>query len=226
LEQNSYKGVTILKKFILPFVLLFILASTFGTSFTAEAAKKTPTPKTFTAAEIQLKYDMQELWIEHAWWTRSVIVSSIDGLKDQEAVLNRLLLNLVDIGNIIKPYYGEEAGTKLTALLREHILIAAKIVEAAKKGDQANLANFNKEWYRNADEIVAFLTSANPNWDKKELTDMFHLHLKLTTDEVVARLKKDWQGDINSADLNENHLIHMADFLTNGIVKQFPKKFK
>lgn len=215
-----------MKKFILPFVLFFILASTFGNSYTVKAAKKSPVGNTFTAAEIQLKYDMQELWIEHAWWTRSFIVSNLAGLEDQEAVLNRLLKNQVDIGNIIKPYYGEEAGTKLTALLREHILIAGNIIEAAKKGDQANLANFNKEWNRNADEIVAFLTSANPNWNKKELTDMFRLHLKLTTDEVEARLKKDWQGDITAADLNEDHLIHMADLLTAGIVKQFPNKFK
>jgi uncharacterized protein YihD (DUF1040 family) len=214
-----------MKKFILPFILLFTLASTFGNSNAVEAAKKMPDAKTYTAAEIQLKYDMQELWIEHAWWTRSFIVSNLAGLEDQEAVLNRLLKNQVDIGNIIKPYYGEEAGKQLTALLREHILIAGNIIEAAKKGDQANLANFNKEWDRNADEIVAFLTSANPNWDKKELTDMFRLHLKLTTDEVVARLNKDWETDIKTADLNEEHLIHMADLLTDGIVKQFPNKF-
>jgi hypothetical protein len=169
---------------------------------------------------------MQELWIEHAWWTRSFIVSNLAGLEDQEAVLNRLLKNQVDIGNIVKPYYGEEAGTKLTALLREHILIAGNIIEAAKKGDQANLANFNTEWNRNASEIVSFLTAANPHWNKKELTDMFQLHLKLTTDEVVARLNKNWTGDIKAADLNEEHLIHMADFLTEGIVKQFPNKFK
>lgn len=55
---------------------------------------------------------------------------------------------------------------------------------------------------------------------------MFYLHLSLTTDEVVARLKKDWEGDIKAVDLNEEHLIHMADFLTDGIVKQFPNKFK
>jgi hypothetical protein len=215
-----------MKKFILPVVLLFILVSTIRTPNIVEAAKKSPAAKTFTAAEIQLFYDMQELWIEHAWWTRSFIVSNLAGLEDQEAVLNRLLKNQVDIGDIIKPYYGEGAGTKLTALLREHILIAGNIIEAAKKGDQANLANFNTEWNRNASEIVAFLTAANPNWNKKELTDMFQLHLKLTTDEVVARLNKDWTGDIKAADLNEEHLIHMADLLTEGIVKQFPNKFK
>lgn len=175
---------------------------------------------------IRLKYDSQELWIEHAWWTRSYIVSSIAGLEDKGDILTRLLQNQVDIGNLIKPYYGEEAGNKLTALLKEHILKAGEIIEAAKKDDKVALDKLNKEWYRNADEIVAFLVKANPNWTKKELTDMFYRHLKLTTDEVVARLKREWVNDIYFADQNEEHLIHLADILTDGIAKQFPEKFK
>ena len=79
---------------------------------------------------------------------------------------------------------------------------------------------------RNADDIVAFLTKANPNWSKQELTDMFYTHLKFTTDEVTNRLQKNWKADIKTADLNETHLIHMGDMLTDGIVKQFPEKFK
>jgi hypothetical protein len=49
------------------------------------------------------------------------------GLKDQKHILARLLHNQEDLGNIIKPYYGEEAGTKLTALLKEHILTLVKL---------------------------------------------------------------------------------------------------
>lgn len=75
-------------------------------------------------------------------------------------------------------------------------------------------------------QIVAFLTSANPNWSKQVLTDMFYTHLKLTTTEVVDRLKGNWVADIKTADTNEDHLIHLGDILTDGIVKQFPKKFK
>ncbi|WP_313801196.1 hypothetical protein [Cytobacillus sp.] len=41
----------------------------------------------------------------------------------------------------------------------------------------------------------------------------------MTTDEVVAKLQKDWDRDIRTADRNETHLIHMGDFLTEGIVK-------
>src|SRR4030095_12521448 len=112
---------------------------------------------------------------------REVIVSKLADLEDQKDVLERLLQNQVDIGNLIKTYYGDEAGNKLTELLKEHIVIAGGIVDAAKKGDQGNVDKLNKDWKRNADDIVAFLTKANPNWSKQELTDMFYTHLKFTT---------------------------------------------
>ncbi|MCM3727832.1 glycosyltransferase [Neobacillus cucumis] len=207
---------------------LFVCALTFTTAVSSAGAEGRPAPQRacMNQSVIQLKYPMQKLWIEHAWWTRSFIVSSLAGLKDQNDVLARLLENQVDLGNIIKPYYGEQAGNKLTSLLKEHILIAGKIIEAAKAGDQAKVNQFNKDWIRNADEIVAFLTSANPNWNKQVLTDMFYTNLKLTTTEVQDRLKGDWMADIKTADTNETHLLHMGDILTDGIVKQFPNRFR
>ena len=215
------------KKFL---SMIFVLSLVFMNTTTfvkAEESSSRPSNQTcINESAIKLKYEMQKLWTEHGWWTRSVIVSKLANLEDQNEVLNRLLQNQVDIGNLIKPYYGDEAGNKLTELLKEHIVIAGGIIDAAKKGDQGNVDKLNKDWKRNADDIVAFLTKANPNWSKQELTDMFYTHLKFTTDEVTDRLKKKWKADIKTADLNETHLIHMGDMLTDGIVKQFPEKFK
>ncbi len=213
-----------MKKQSLKFIFLFILVAFMCSPLNAMANGTPPTKQ--SEAEIKLTFDMRKLWIDHTIWTRGFIVSNLAGLEDQKKVLERLLQNQVDIGNAIKPYYGKDAGNKLTELLKEHILIAGNIIDAAKKGDQANLEKYNKEWYRNADDITNFLTSANPNWSKKELTDLLYMHLKLTTDEVVARIHKDWDADIRAFDVGENHIIKMADALTAGIVKQFPKKFE
>ncbi|MDQ1145661.1 hypothetical protein QE429_002488 [Bacillus sp. SORGH_AS 510] len=213
-----------MKKKIITWSIIIFFSMLNVTSVSAQG--RTPAKNCITLSVINLKYPMQKLWVEHAWWTRELIVSNLADLKDRNDVLERLLKNQEDLGDIIKPYYGQEAGNKLTVLLKEHILIAGKIIEAAKKNDQASIDQFNKEWYQNADEIVAFLTSANPNWSKKVLTEMFYTHLKLTVDEVVDRLKGDWAGDIKTADINEAHLIHMGDILTEGIVQQFPDKFK
>ena len=215
-----------MKKTFISLILIISLALLSTTSL-YEAKESTSLHETYSKkSAIQLKYDMQKLWLEHAWWTRSFIISNLANLDDQNDVLERLLQNQVDIGNIIKPYYGKEAGNELTELLKEHIVIAGQIVDAAKKGDQANVDKFNKKWYQNADDIVAFLTRANPNWSKEELTEMFYTHLEYTIDEVEYRLNKNWAADIKTADQNEAHLIHMGDMMTDGIVKQFPKKFK
>lgn len=174
---------------------------------------------------VQLKTDMQKVWIDHTIWTRSYIVSAISNRPDQKDVLDRLLQNQQDIGNLIKPYYGEAAGNKLADLLREHILIAGKIVAAAKAGNQADVKKLEVDWHRNADDIAKFLSAANPNWQFKTLQDMLYQHLQLITEIVLACLKGDWKADIAATDKNEIHMIHLADILTEGIVKQFPEKF-
>src|SRR5262249_39736423 len=79
----------------------------------------------------QLHLGMRKLWEDHIVYTRNFIISAIANLEDKDAVTKRLLQNQDDIGNAIKPYYGEEAGNALIKLLREHILIAADVVADA-----------------------------------------------------------------------------------------------
>ncbi|AFC31071.1 hypothetical protein PM3016_4299 [Paenibacillus mucilaginosus 3016] len=177
-------------------------------------------------SKMQLAAAMRKLWMEHVIWTRNYIVSAVDGLADQDQVLARLLKNQQDIGDAIKPFYGEAAGHKLAELLREHIVIAGKIVGAAKQGDQAQVQQYNKEWYRNADDIAEFLSRANPHWPKKEVLAMLHRHLELVADALRARLQKDWEADIRAFDQGEEHILMLADTLSQGIQKQFPKKFR
>ena len=58
---------------------------------------------------------MRKLWEDHITWTRLYIVSAIADLPDKDATARRLLQNQTDIGNAIKPFYGDAAGTKLTS---------------------------------------------------------------------------------------------------------------
>ena len=174
----------------------------------------------------QLHHDMSKLWEDHITWTRNVIFCLVDGLPGNDQALKRLMQNQDDIGNAIKPYYGEDAGNKLAALLHDHITIAADVVNAAKAGDNAKLDDANKKWTVNADEISAFLSKANPNWEPGDLKNMMHEHLKLTTDEAVARVKKDYDADVKAYDKVQEEILMMSDALADGIVKQFPGKFK
>jgi hypothetical protein len=177
--------------------------------------------------EVVFRSEMRRLWEDHITWTRLFIVSAVAGLPDTGPTAERLLQNQADIGNAIKPFYGEAAGDQLTALLRDHILIAADLVTAAKAGDTAALEAAHALWYANADDIAAFLASANPHhWPQAEMAAMMREHLDLTLQEAGARLAGDWSADIAAYDQIHLQALHMADMLSDGIISQFPKAFK
>ncbi|WP_413785504.1 glycosyltransferase [Cytobacillus sp. IB215665] len=207
---------------IVVLVLFAVLAGPISTSANSKHKAHTDC---YTKSVVNLKFDLRNLWIDHTVWTRNYIISAIAELEDKEKVLARLLQNQADIGNAIKPYYGEDAGEQLTKLLTEHIEIAGEIIDAAKREDKEALEKSTKEWYRNADDLAVFLSKANPNWKEEELKESLYEHLKLTADEVVSRLKKDWDADIAAFDAGEKHIIMLADVLAKGIIKQFPDQF-
>jgi hypothetical protein len=170
---------------------------------------------------------MRKLWEDHVTWTRLYIVSAAAGLPDAQPTAERLLRNQADIGDAIKPFYGEAAGQRLTALLRPHILIAADLVTAAKAGDTAAVQAASARWYANANEIADFLSDANrDNWPRQTLRSEMQHHLDLTLEQAQARLRGDWAADIAAYDKVHQHILGMADVLSKGIVSQFPRKFK
>jgi len=155
------------------------------------------------------------------------IIGLEKGTPDADASVARLLRNQVDIGNAVKPFYGKAAGNALTGLLRDHILIAADVIAAAKAGDPTQLAKAQARWVDNADQIAAALHGLNPRfWKLGAMKAEMHRHLELTTQEAVARLQHDWTGDVAAYDRVHRHILHMADMLSAGIVARFPGRFR
>jgi len=212
-RKNPVRFLTIALLLLAGILTLTVFVST------AEARPKTDAQEFHDA--------MRKLWEDHITWTRLVIVSLSNDLPDSDATVQRLLQNQDDIGNAIKPFYGAEAGEQLSALLRDHITIAAEILQAAKAEDQDVLDDATTRWYANADEIAEFLHAANPGqWPRKEMRRMMREHLDLTLQEAVGYLSGQHAESIAAYEQIHHQALHMADMLSDGIARQFPKKFK
>jgi hypothetical protein len=180
-----------------------------------------------THKQAALQDAMRKLWEDHINWTRLAIISFAHDLPDLPATQARLLKNQQDIGNAIKPYYGKAAGNQLTALLKDHIVGAVTLLQAAKAGDQTLINQRSDEWYVNANEIADFLAKANPrNWPRNKMRRMMNAHLDQTLSEAVNRLAGNYDADIRDYDKIHHHILRMADTLSEGIIKQFPRRFR
>jgi hypothetical protein len=208
------------------FVLLTALVPGASAAQRNDRAKRAVATTGHDSAAADLKMSMRKLWTDHTVWTRDYIVAAVDDKPDATAAANRLMKNQEDIGRAIAGYYGPAAGQQLTTLLKEHISIAVDLIKAAKAGNKTAQQQADDRWQKNAVDIATFLSKANPNWPQATLVDMMKKHLSTTTAEVVARLMHDYEGDVRAYDAVYDHILMMSDALSDGIVKQFPDKFK
>lgn len=175
--------------------------------------------------QLNLQRTMDLVWEQHIMWTRMLLISIAENLNDLEATKARLLENPKDTADVFRTYYGNNVANKIEKLLTEHLVIAADLITALKNGNQKLANELNTKWYKNADDMAVAFSSINPFYPRETVRKMFYDHLRLTTDEVSARLKKDYNADIKAFDMVQKEILEMSKFFVDGIVKQFPNLF-
>lgn len=171
--------------------------------------------------QMNLMNELRKLWEEHVVWTRLFIVSALAELPDREATTKRLLRNPSDFANVLEIFYGRQKADTFRSLLEEHLKIAASIVDNAKQQNTKAVEQYSKLWYGNADRIAAFLAGINPCWAEDEWRNLLYDHLRMTTDEVMARLSGEFIKDAIIFDMIEEQALAMADVMAAGMIKQF-----
>lgn len=182
--------------------------------------------KCLSQSEVEFRSIMRLLWQEHVSWSRMVMVSLAYDLPDADAVIGRLLQNPVEMGNMLRPLYGDYIANQYTGLITEHLELAAELIKAVLAGDQEGAAAIEKSWYANGDQIIEFLTSINPYLSKEEFKEMFDTHLELTKKEALAVINQDFDQDIVTFDNIAMEAIDMADMISDAVVRQYAGFFR
>ena len=181
--------------------------------------------KIMSKSEVKLKSNMRALWESRATLLRNYIVSAMNHSKDVDKARDKLLKNASDLGASIRPYYGYWAGGILTGFLKKDVELTAKVIKAVKAGNKKDLDWDRNTWYANAFALAGFFAITH-NQTMKDLTNMLYKHLDLTMGEIQSILKKAVAKDLEYYEKDRAHMLIFSDVLTDGLIKQFPKKFK
>ena len=170
--------------------------------------------------ETMVKY----FWDDSNFYTRSAIISTLEGLTDLTAVTDRLNKTQEDIGGLFQPYYGDDVAAKVTTLLKANITATIDLVTAAK--NNRSLTDAIARWDTSAANIADALSSLDSvNWPAAAVLAAYASYQTQLIAEVTARSSRDWAADVAAFDLSRLVVEEIADTMADGIVCKFPEKF-
>ncbi|MBF0217633.1 MAG: hypothetical protein HQL30_11655 [Candidatus Omnitrophica bacterium] len=182
-------------------------------------------PKNMSKAAVDLRAEIRGLFEARTRLMRSYIVSAMNDTKEAAAEKDELIRNANDLGGSIQPYYGYLAKNIMAGLLKKDVVITGDVIRAARSKKAKDIDRAKKKWYANAYLLAGFFALAR-NQSMGDLTDMLYKHLDLTWGEIQAIVDKDEAKSLEYFGEDSSHMVMFSEVLADGIVRQFPEKFK
>lgn len=219
MKQQALKIVLVLSAF---------LFFPWSAAFSADA---TPAPKAAAAAPslkaVELRIALRDLWDGHIFWVRNVVIAThYHDAKAAKVAEDQVVQNAKNIGDAIAGFYGKEAGDKLFKLLAGHYGAVKDYMNASFKGDKKAEAAASDKATKNAEEIAAFLSAANPYLPKDTLFSLLTAHYGHHVTQINSTAAKDFAAEAQNWEIMLKHINGVADALAGALAKQFPEKVK
>lgn len=172
------------------------------------------------------KVEMSRLWIDNVIWSRQSVLCLVDRLPGTEETLYRLMENQEDMGRLFTRFYGKQKGDEFCILIGSNTALTISIIRNKSKNNSADFEAAKSRMTYNMNKIIDFLISVNPNWNKEELSYLIQLQSKLFEIQIQNRLNANHAADVENFDQMISETYRLADVLSEGIMKQFPERFR
>ncbi len=184
-------------------------------------------PPADTHAVDQTKMVLRDAWVEHVFWIRSYILAVHAADADQQTVAEQqVVANARGLADSITPFYGQDAADGLFNLLAGH-WGAVKAYGAARfDGSADGQSQATEDLTANAQEIAAFLSTANPFLPQDAVFGLLSAHGAHHVAQINEIEAHDYAAEAKTWSAMRQHMLVIADAITGALAKQFPASFQ
>ena len=179
-----------------------------------------------SAAVLETKMVLRDLWVEHIFWIRSYVLATHAGDTAQSKIAEKeVVANAKALANSIVPFYGQPAADAFFKMLAGH-WGAVRDYESATVGkSKAGQEKAVAELTTNAHEIAKFLSGANPYLPENAVFGLLAAHGAHHVAQINEIASGDFADEAATWHAMRKHVMAIGDATVDALAKQFPGKF-
>lgn len=208
-----------------PIVLFASLQAMLGVAVTGcSPTSDDPKEQEVVVSQEALQDEQQLLWTQHAAWTRTLLVETLADTSSTPQVKVRLRDAHADLGDALRPFFGDEAAVALTDLLAAESGALIDVLDARRSGDADAAAEAEAHWRARTDELAALFAEQSSAWSGETFARTLELRVDATLEQIDARLAGDWARDWSAFERLQLLQRSLADEITSGLAANFPER--
>lgn len=150
-----------------------------------------------TFEQIGVITNSQSLWLELAYWIRSLMIAMLRDPERVEFNYSRLFSGVIqDFYSYFRSTYGAEIAEQIIKILSEYIINIYKLIDAIKNNNTEAVNQITKDIYETLDELAAFLNRVNIHWDMKHWSNLLYQFNRIIIEQIVAMAGEQFEREI------------------------------
>lgn len=168
---------------------------------------------------------MRDLWIEHIFWIRNVVLETLDNNTAAAKVAEgEVIANAKRVAAVIEPFKGKAASDKFFGLIVGHYEPIKRYLDATVAGSPAKQNAAWKDLVANGDALAVFLSDAT-GLPVDAARAMLLAHVGHHVQQIKQMHDHQYGAEAQTWVAMRQHMYAIADGLAGAIEKQFPPKF-
>lgn len=150
-------------------------------------------------------------------WTRAYLLARYFGIGTAEELFGRLYFESLEIGDMMKIFFGREYTEQYSQLLSRFAILLRDIIDAQLEGNTEAVNQNVALLYENVAERAVLLEEMNPYWNVSEYVNLFNIYIQYILETANAMAAGDFRRDMELYDLLAAHTNIMGDVFAQGI---------
>jgi hypothetical protein len=174
---------------------------------------------------MRLIFNMRLFWRRLTIWTRIYIISRYLGIGTAEVAFERLYLENLDFGDMLRIHFTRSTSDNYSQLLNQFSIGLRELITSLIQEDLDAARQNIDRLLQNANQRAEFLKSINPYFDEEEWRALLTTYLQDTIQEANLFASEDYRMDIEYFDrlmvlsntMGDAFAQALYDYITSGV---------